>query len=121
MAGVASSDMIPRDVEYRVKVGDRKTLTLTLTDENNCVVSLACTCIYSTGTWKVNKPCGVSVFCGAITYSCRAAGQITYTLAACDVVTACAGQWAGEVEYVNMCSVISDHSKTFRFTIEPSY
>jgi len=121
MAGVASSDMIPRDIEYRVKVGDRKTLTLTLTDENNCAVSLACTCIYNSGTWKVNKPCGGSVFCGAITYSCRAAGQITYTLGACDAVVACTGIWAGEVEYINMCSVISDHSKTFRFVIEPSY
>jgi len=120
MAGVASADMIPRDIEYRVKVGSRKVLTLTLTDECNCAVSMACSCTYSTGLWKVFKPGGVLVFCGAIVYSCRPAGQITYTLAACDAVTACAGIWAGEVEYVNMCAVISDHSKTFRFIIEPS-
>jgi len=121
MAGVASADMIPRDIEYRVKAGSRKVLQLTLTDESNCAVSMACACNYATGTWKVFKPGGVSVFCGAIVYSCRAAGIITYTLAACDAVIACAGNWAGEVEYVNMCAVIFDHSKTFRFKIEPSY
>jgi len=121
MAGIASSDMIPRDIEYRVKVGDRKTLQLTLTDECNNAVSMTCTCVYNSGTWKVFKPGGTIVFCGAITYLTRACGIITYALAACDVTSMCAGQWAGEVEFINMCSVISDHSKTFRFIIEPSF
>jgi len=120
MAHDASSDMIPRDIEYSVKVGSRKTLSLTLEDSCNCVVAMCCACVYSTGTWKVFKPCGTSVFCGAVVYSNRSGGVVTYSLGACDATSANKGAWAGEVEYKNVCCVISDHSKTFRFNIKLS-
>jgi len=120
MAHDASADMIPRDIEFSVKVGSRKTLSLTLQDSCNCVVNMTCCTVYSTGTWKVFKPCGTSVFCGAIVYSCRAGGVVTYSLASGDTVAANKGAFAGEVEFLNSCAVISDHSKTFRFNIKQS-
>ncbi len=116
----ASADMIPRDVEFSVKVGSRKTMSLTLTDSCNCAVDMTCCGVYSTGTWKVFRPCGISVFCGAIVYCCRTAGIVTYSLGACDATAANKGGWAGEVEFQNSCCVISDHSKTFRFNIKQS-
>ena len=118
MAHDPSQDMIPRDVTFRVKAGSRKQLVLTLNDSCNCAVSMTCTTIYNKGTWKVDKPCGTAVFCGAIAFCCRAAGVVSYTLAACDVVTACAGVWMGEVEFLNCACVITDHSQTFGFVIE---
>ena len=116
----ASSDMIPRDIEFTVKVGSRKTISLSLTDSCNCAVSMTCCTVYSTGIWKVFKPCGTIVFCGAIVYCCRAGGVTTYSLGACDAIAANKGAWAGEIEYINACCVISDHSKTFRFNIKQS-
>jgi len=82
------------DTEYTVKVGSRKVLTLTLNcSDTGCAVSMACCTDYSTGTWKVWRPNGTSVFCGAIVYSCRAGGVITYALdalvAACGTATFC--------------------------------
>ncbi len=118
MAHDPSSDMIPRDVTFRVKAGSRKMLVLTLNDSCNCAVSMTCTTIYNKGTWKVEKPDGTCIFNGAIAFCCRAAGTISYTLAACDVVAACAGTWMGEVEFKKTCCQITDHSQTFGFVIE---
>ncbi len=120
MAHDASADMIPRDVEFTVKVGSRKTMSLTLLDSCNCAVNMTCCAVYSTGSWKVFRPCGISIFCGAIVYCNRACGIVTYSLGACDATTANKGSWAGEVEFLNGCCVISDHSKTFRFNIKQS-
>ena len=120
MPGDASADMIPRDVEFRVKVGSREQLCLTLVDENNCTVSMACACIYAGGSWKVWCPTGTLLINGTITYECRAGGVVSYTLVACDAALADKGQWAGEVETLNACCAISDQSKTFRFVIEES-
>jgi len=81
MAG--SINMKRYDVNYTVKSGSTKTLTLTLNcSDTGCAVSMACACNFATGTWKVWKPNGTSVFCGAIVYSCRGGGIITYTLIA---------------------------------------
>ncbi len=116
----ASADMIPRDVEYTVKVGSRKTVTLSLTDTCNVAVPMCCVCIYNSGSWKVFKPCGTIVFCGDIVYTTRASGLVSYTLGVCDAIAANKGSWAGEVEYINASCVISDHSQTFRFNINQS-
>jgi len=110
------------NVEFNVKAGSRDTLTLTL----NCAdtgspVSMACVCAYDTGTWKVWKPNGTIVFCGGIVYSCRAGGQVTYALAACDVTNTCAGIWEGEVEYINTACTIIDQSDSFTFKIKESF
>jgi len=76
------------DVQFTVKTGSRDTLTLTLDcSDTGSPVSMACVCVYNTGTWKVWRPNGTIVFCGAIVYSCRAGGQITYALDA--LVAAC--------------------------------
>jgi len=121
MAG--SINMKRHDVNYTVKVGSRKTLTLTLNcPDTGCAVNMACVCTFNTGTWKVWRPSGVSLFCGAIVYSCRAGGVITYTLGACDVNTICeAGIWEGEVEYLDCMCVVSDQSGSFGFTVEESF
>jgi len=116
-----SIDMQRHDVNFEVKVGSRQTLTLTLTDDSGCVQSLTCTCIYNAGTWKVWEPDGTLIINGAINYSCRAAGEITYTLAMCDATICDAGRWEGEVEYINMCCIISDQSDSFGFVIKESY
>ena len=118
MAHDASADMIPRDVTFRVKAGSLKKLILTMNDSCNAAVSMSCVCVYASGTWKVDKPCGTSVFCGAIAFCTRASGIVSYTLVACDVVAACAGVWMGEIEFLNSACAISDHSQTFGFVIE---
>ena len=120
MPSDASADMIPRDVEFRVKVGSRETVQLTLTDEDNCAVSMTCCSVYNGGNWKVWCPTGTLLINGTITYTCRTAGIVSYTLGACDAISANRGQWAGEVETLNCACVISDQSKTFRFVIEES-
>ncbi len=113
-----SADMLPRDVTFRVKAGSRKKLILTLNDSCNDAVAMCCCVVYNKGTWKVEKPDGTCIFNGPITYCCRAAGIVSYTMAACDVVAACSGVWMGEIEFKNACCVITDHSQTFGFVIE---
>ena len=78
MAG--SINMKRNDLEYTVKVGGLNTLTFTHLDSSGCVVGLCCVCVYATGTWKVWKPNGTGVFCGAIVYTTRACGIVSYTL-----------------------------------------
>jgi hypothetical protein len=82
---------------------------------------LSNTITYSTGVWKVWKPDGTLIINGAITYSDRANGKVTYALSAADTVVANAGNWEGEVELLNSAGVMSEQTKSFNFTIEESY
>jgi len=68
------------DLEYTVKVDGLNTVCFTHRDSSGCVVGLCCVCTYATGTWKVWKPNGTIVFCGAIVYTTRACGLVSYTL-----------------------------------------
>lgn len=69
------------DVQFDVKAESRETLTFVLNDSCGCVVDFTCACNFATGIWKVWRPNGTSVFCGAIVYSCpRTSGTVTYAL-----------------------------------------
>jgi hypothetical protein len=116
-----SSNLNYRDVEYRVKVGDRVKLTLTMTDYTGAALDLSNTTSYSTGKWKVWKPDGTLVVNGDITFETRASGIVSYTLTAADTTLANAGIWEGEVEIKSTSDVITEQSRTFNFVIEESY
>ena len=116
-----SQNLYPRATEYRVKSGSRATLELTIQDSAGTAKSLSNTVTYSTGVWKVWKPAGTLIINGAITYSDRANGKITYALSATDTAIANAGIWAGEVELKDTNGVISEQTQTFQFILEESY
>ena len=116
-----SQNLYPRATEYRVKSGSRATLELTIQDSSGTAKSLANTVTYSTGVWKVWKPSGTLIINGAITYSDRANGKITYALSATDTAIANAGIWAGEVELKDSNGNISEQTQTFQFILEESY
>ena len=116
-----SQNLTPRDVEYRIKSGSRATLELTVQDSSGTAKNLSNTVTYSTGVWKVWKPDGTLIINGAIIFSDRTNGVISYALSAADTVIANAGNWSGEVELLNSAGVMSEQTKSFNFTIEESY
>ena len=116
-----SMNMVGRATEYRVKVGSTVTLQLTITDSSGSAKDLSNTTTYSTGKWKVWKPDGTLIINGAITYTTRASGIISYVLTSADTASANAGIWSGEVELKNTNDDISEQTSTFNFIIEESY
>jgi hypothetical protein len=116
-----SMNMVGRSTEFRVKVGSKPTLQLTITDDAGTAKNLSNTVTYNTGKWKVWKPDGTLVINGNITYATRASGIVTYTLVTSDTVIANAGNWSGEIELLDSSGGISEQTKTFNFVIEESY
>ena len=116
-----SQNLYPRATEYRVKSGSRATLELTVQDSSGTAKNLSNTVTYSTGVWKVWKPDGTLIINGAVIYSDRTNGKVTYALSASDTAIANAGNWTGEVELLNSSAVVSEQTKSFNFTIEESY
>ena len=116
-----SSNLNYRDVEYRVKVGDRVKLTLTMTDYTGTALDLSNSTSYATGKWKVWQPDGTLIVEGTITFDDRANGVVSYTLTSSDTTNANAGIWEGEVEIKSTSDVITEQSRTFNFIIEESY
>ena len=116
-----SQNLYPRATEYRVKSGSSATLELTIQDSTGTAKNLSNAVTYSTGVWKVWKPDGTLIINGAITYSDRANGKVSYALSATDTAVANAGNWEGEVELLNSAGVMSEQTKSFNFTIEESY
>ena len=116
-----SQNLTPRDVEYRVKSGSRATLELTVNDSSGTAKNLSNNVTYATGVWKVWKPDGTLIINGAVTYSDRTNGKVTYALSAADTAIANAGNWTGEVELLNSAGVMSEQTKSFNFTIEETY
>lgn len=110
-----------RDIEFRVKVGDRASLVLTLTNSDGVIINLSNTTTYSTGKWKVWKPDGTLLINGTVVFTDRPNGVITYTLVANDTLAANAGVWEGEIELKDTDGTITEQSKTFNFVIEESY
>jgi len=116
-----SFNLTPNNVEFRVKVGDRASLVLTLTDSDGAALNLSNTTTYASGKWKVWNPTGTLLINGTIVFTTRASGVITYTLTADDTLSANAGIWAGEVEIKDINGIITEQSRTFKFVIEESY
>jgi len=113
--------MTPRAIEYKVKAGSRATLQLTISDSSGSAKSLSNTTTYATGKWKVWKPDGTLQIDGAVTFSDRANGVVSYALSATDATNAKAGRWEGEVELLDSNGVISEQTESFSFTISESY
>ena len=116
-----SQNLYPRATEYRIKSGSRATLELTIQDSAGTAKNLSNTVTYSTGVWKVWKPDGTLIINGAITYSDRANGKVSYALSATDTAVANAGNWEGEVELKNSSGTMIEQTQSFNFTIEESY
>ena len=116
-----SMNMVGRSTEFRVKAGSLITLQLTITDDGGTAKNLSNTVTYNTGKWKVLKPDGTLIINGNITYTNRASGIVSYTLATTDTAIANAGIWSGEVELKDSGGAISEQTKTFNFVIEESY
>ena len=112
-----SMNMVGRSTEFRVKVGSKPTLQLTITDDAGTAKNLSNTVTYNTGKWKVWKPDGTLVINGNITYATRASGIVTYTLVTSDTVIANAGNWSGEIELLDSSGGISEQTKTFNFVL----
>ena len=113
--------MRKRDIEFVEKVGSRRTISLTLTNDTGTVIDLSSTTSYNSGKWKVWKPDGTLLIDGAVTFANRSTGLISYDLTAANTVIANAGVWEGEVEILDNSSVMAVQSNTFTFTILESY
>ena len=116
-----SMDMRGRGVSFTVKAGSRATLQITIKDSSGTAKNLSNTVTYNSGKWKVWKPDGTLQIDGAITFSDRTNGIVTYALGATDATNAKAGIWEGEVELKDSSGTISEQTQTFNFTIEESY
>ena len=79
-----SMDMTPRSLEYKVKSGSRATLQMTISDSSGSAKDLSNTTTYATGKWKVWKPDGTLQINGALTFTTRASGIVSYALSATD-------------------------------------
>ena len=113
--------MRKRDIEFVEKVGSRRTVSLTLTDDVGTVIDLSSTTTYNSGKWKVWKPDGTLIIDGVLTFVDRSNGLVSYDLTAANTVLANAGVWEGEVEILNDDPAVEIQSNTFTFTIEESY
>ena len=118
---MSSMNMVGRATEFRVKSGSRPTLQLTITDDSGTAKNLSNTVTYASGKWKVWKPSGTLIIDGAITFTTRSSGIISYTLTTANTAIANAGNWSGEVELKDSSGEISEQTKTFNFVIEESY
>ena len=58
--------MRKRDIEFVEKVGSRRTVSLTLTDDVGTVIDLSSTTTYNSGKWKVWKPDGTLIIDGLL-------------------------------------------------------
>jgi len=103
-------------------VGTRETLTFTFPNNSSGPIDMTDTCTFATGVWKTWQPDGTLMINGAIVFTTRMCGIISYTIGACDTPTTNEGVWAGEVEIKdNMCpKQITAQSETFQFTQEVS-
>ena len=116
-----SSNLNYRNVEYRVKVGDKVKLSLTFNDADCNPINLSNSTTYATGKWKVWKPDGTLIINGTINFDNRATGEISYTTTSSDTISTNAGIWEGEVEIKDTSGQVSEQTKTFNFIIEESY
>jgi hypothetical protein len=116
-----SMNMTGRATEFRIKVGSTATLQLTISDDSGTNKDLSNTVTYATGVWKVWKPDGTLIINGALVFTTRASGLVSYVLTTANTALANAGIWEGEVELKDSNGAMSEQTKTFNFVIEESY
>lgn len=110
------------NVEYKVKVGSRETLTFNCQDSVGVAKDFTSTTIYNVARLKVWKPDGTLVINGvAVITTPLANGVVTYALGAIDAIIGNAGNWVGEIEVVDNGSNITYQTDTFSFVIQESF
>lgn len=120
LAEEGGSFMRKRFVEFRVKQGSLRTLSLEIQDSEGGIVDLTNTTTYASGKWKVWRTDKKTVINGNIVFNNRAQGIVEYTLVASDTVNNNAGVFEGEVELYDNLGNLVEQSDTFTFIIEDS-
>jgi hypothetical protein len=108
-------------IEYVEKVGSRRTLIMTITDDRGDTISMNDTSKYNSGKWKVWRSDGSLIINGDIVFFDRPTGVIQYSLTASDTLPQNAGVWAGEVEIFDDNGISTEQTETFTFIIRNSY
>lgn len=112
-----------RDIVYEVKVGSTNALQFNIYDDTGTSLrNLSNTSTYNTGKLKVWKPDGTLVIDGAVTFTDRVNGLVTYGLTSTDTATTNAGKWEGEIELLSTDgTTVTLQTDTFSFIIRNSY
>lgn len=105
---------------FEEKVGSRRTLTLTITDENNDTINMEDEAEYSYGYWKVWKADGTLIINGAIEFFSRPNGQVEYELGENDCIVEKVGTHTGEVEIYDEEDHLVEQSDNFTMIIKYS-
>jgi len=115
--------MRDKPIIYTIKVGSTNALQFNIYDDTGVNLrDLSNTSTYASGTLRVWKPDGTLVINGAITFTTRASGLVTYGVSSSDSVAANAGKWYGEIQMKsNDGTTITLQTDTFSFHIENSY
>lgn len=118
-----SQFMRQRAIVYEIKVGSTNALQFNVYDDTGTTLqNLNNTSTYATGKLKVWKPDGTLVIDGALTFTDRANGLVTYAVTTSDSVATNAGKWEGEIELISSdTTTITLQSETFTFIIRNSY
>lgn len=116
-----SSFMRKREIEYKFKVGSRATLQYIILDDLGAPKNLTSLVLYDTGKFKVWKTDGTLIIDGAITFTTRADGLVSYALSAADSAANNAGVWEGEIEILNDTPIMEEQTETFTVIIEDSH
>lgn len=114
-----SQFMRDKDIVYEVKVGSTNALQFNIYDDTGTSLKdLSNTATFATGKLKVWDSDGTLIIDGAVTFTDRANGLVTYGLGTADTVTANAGKWQGEIELLaNDATTITLQTDTFTFKI----
>ena len=108
-------------IEYREKVGSRRTLIMTITNDIGETINMSDTAKYNTGKWKAWRSDGSLVINGDIVFFDRPSGIIQYALTASDTTPQNSGVWAGEVEIFDDGGIMTEQTETFTMIIQNSY
>lgn len=98
-------------VTFEMFVDSEKTFQLTVKDANGALEDITSTTTYATGRFKIVKPDLTLVADVPIVYSDRPASEIEFTITTAISILANAGNWIGEVEFVNITPVKIDEQR----------
>lgn len=108
-------------VLYEVEAGSTKDIELIIQDADGVIQTLADTALYATGVVKIYKPDGTFIVTSAaVVFDDRPNGVIHFTINAVDNTNENAGNWIGNLEFINNTSQIIDQRK-FNFNIIESF
>ena len=108
---------------FTIFAGTTKTMQITILDpDTGNAKSLADTNVYASGTVKIYKPGGTLVGSSmSVNFSDRANGVVNFTVIwTSQATTANAGNWIGEIEFINTAGLKVDQ-QSFNIDIKESY